>query len=53
MQRRRHSTESPARPSTIAGQINANGQVFLVNPNGIAITATGTVNVGGFRRFDA
>ncbi|WP_181175968.1 filamentous hemagglutinin N-terminal domain-containing protein, partial [Mesorhizobium sp. B2-3-4] len=24
--------------STIAGQLNANGQVFLVNPNGIAIS---------------
>src|SRR5471032_915660 len=34
-------------PSTIAGQLNANGQVFLINPNGIAITSTGTVNVGG------
>jgi filamentous hemagglutinin family protein len=29
--------------STIAGQINANGQVFLVNPNGILITPTGSV----------
>ena len=34
-------------PSTIAGQLNANGVVFLINPNGIAITSTGTVNVGG------
>ena len=33
--------------STIAGQISANGQVFLVNPNGIAITSTGAVNIGG------
>src|SRR5712672_817259 len=24
-----------------------NGQVYLVNPNGIAITPSGTVNVGG------
>jgi filamentous hemagglutinin family protein len=36
-----------ATPSTIAGQLNANGQVYLVNPNGIAITKTGAVKVGG------
>ncbi|WP_184253945.1 MBG domain-containing protein [Rhodopseudomonas rhenobacensis] len=34
-------------PSTIAGSLRANGQVYLVNPNGIAITPTGTVDVGG------
>ena len=34
--------------STIAGQIHANGQVFLINPNGIVITPTGTVNASGF-----
>ena len=34
-------------PSTIAGQIAANGQVYLVNPNGIAITPSGNVQVGG------
>src|SRR5215472_7946672 len=34
-------------PSTIAGQIGANGQVYLVNPNGIAITPSGAVRVGG------
>ena len=34
-------------PSTIAGQLNANGQVYLINPNGIAITKTGVVNIGG------
>jgi len=33
--------------STIAGQITGNGQVFLINPNGIAITSTGSVQVGG------
>ncbi|MDB5612342.1 MAG: filamentous hemagglutinin N-terminal protein [Bradyrhizobium sp.] len=34
-------------PSSIAGTIRANGEVYLVNPNGIAITPSGTVNVGG------
>jgi filamentous hemagglutinin family protein len=34
-------------PSSIAGQVNANGQVYLVNPNGIAITPSGSVQVGG------
>ncbi|MGC2780755.1 MAG: MBG domain-containing protein [Bradyrhizobium sp.] len=34
-------------PSTIAGTLRANGQVYLVNPNGIAITSSGTVDVGG------
>jgi filamentous hemagglutinin family protein len=33
--------------STIAGRLQANGQVYLVNPNGIAITKTGAVQVGG------
>ena len=33
--------------STIAGQLQGNGQVYLVNPNGIAITRTGNVRVGG------
>jgi len=35
-------------PSTLAGQLDANGQVYLVNPNGIAITKTGVVNAAGF-----
>lgn len=35
-------------PSTIAGSLTANGQVFLVNPNGIAITRTGTIEAAGF-----
>jgi len=33
--------------STIAGRIDANGQVILVNPNGILFTPTSIVNVGG------
>ncbi len=37
-----------ATPSSIAGAINAPGTVLLVNPNGIAITPTGTVNTGSF-----
>jgi filamentous hemagglutinin family protein len=36
-----------ATTSTIAGQITSNGAVYLVNPNGIAITSTGTVNTAG------
>ncbi|WP_068079856.1 MBG domain-containing protein [Novosphingobium rosa] len=32
--------------STIAGQISANGSVYLINPNGIQITKSGVVNVG-------
>ena len=35
-------------PSTIAGQLTSNGQVFIVNPNGIAITPSGVVNTGAF-----
>ncbi|WP_234187077.1 YDG domain-containing protein [Shinella sp. NM-101] len=34
--------------TSIAGQLNANGQVYIVNPNGIAITSTGTVDAGAF-----
>ena len=33
--------------TTIQGQINANGQVILVNPNGVYFTATSSINVGG------
>lgn len=36
-----------ATTSTIAGQVSANGQVYLVNPNGIVITPSGTVRAGG------
>jgi filamentous hemagglutinin family protein len=34
-------------PSQIFGSINANGQVMLVNPNGIIFSPTSSVNVGG------
>ncbi len=34
--------------SEIHGQLNANGQVHLVNPNGIFIGANGVVSTGGF-----
>lgn len=32
--------------STIAGNIAANGSVYLINPNGIQITSSGTMQVG-------
>ncbi|WP_186424489.1 S-layer family protein [Pannonibacter sp. I15F10I1] len=35
-------------PSQILGNLNANGQVFLINPNGIAIGASGRVQTGAF-----
>ncbi len=34
--------------SEIAGQINANGSVFLINPNGIMITKDGGIDTGNF-----
>ena len=34
--------------SVIAGQVNANGRVYLVNPNGILITRTGSVSAAAF-----
>ncbi|MEN9896233.1 MAG: hypothetical protein RIR97_2085, partial [Pseudomonadota bacterium] len=34
--------------STIAGQMQSNGQLFLINPNGILITPTGSVNTNAF-----
>ena len=35
-------------PSSIAGQLNSNGKVMLINPNGVAITPNGVVNTGSF-----
>jgi filamentous hemagglutinin family protein len=34
-------------PSQIMGQLNANGQVYLINPSGILFGAGSSVNVGG------
>jgi filamentous hemagglutinin family protein len=36
-----------ATPSSIAGTLRANGQVMLVNPNGVVFTPTAVVDVGG------
>lgn len=33
--------------STIAGQLNANGQIVLVNPNGLIFSEGASINVGG------
>ena len=35
-------------PSRIDGRLGANGQVYLVNPNGVAIGPKGVVNAGAF-----
>lgn len=35
-------------PSTIAGTIQSNGHVMLVNPSGIMVTQSGLVNTNGF-----
>ena len=35
-------------PSILAGALTADGRVLLVNPNGIAITETGTIDAGAF-----
>ena len=38
-----------ARASVIDGALNGNGQVFLINPNGISISSTGVIDtLGGF-----
>jgi filamentous hemagglutinin family protein len=36
-----------ADPSTILGRLDANGNVFLINPNGILFGPSSVVNVGG------
>ena len=36
-----------ANPSVILGKLSANGQVILINPNGVVFGAGSTVNVGG------
>ena len=35
-------------PSKIEGLLSSNGIVYLINPNGILITATGTIDTAGF-----
>ncbi|MDY0166296.1 MAG: MBG domain-containing protein, partial [Thermoguttaceae bacterium] len=39
---------TPDNPSAIYGQLNSNGNVFLVNPSGILIGPTGVINANGF-----
>ena len=34
-------------PTSILGSLNANGQVFVLNPNGVLFGTTAQVNVGG------
>lgn len=34
--------------SVIDGMMNANGQVFILNPNGILVSKTGSINTAGF-----
>ena len=35
-------------PSNIAGQLNSNGKVLLINPNGVVISPTGVINTKAF-----
>lgn len=37
-----------ANPSLIQGQLQANGQVYLINPNGIVVGPQGRIDVGAF-----
>ena len=41
-----------ANPSSILGNLSANGKIFLVNPNGILFGQGASVNVGGARCLD-
>ncbi|MFS2108832.1 beta strand repeat-containing protein [Sphingomonas sp. Sphisp140] len=38
---------SGAAPSEIAGQLNANGRIAILNPNGVLFSGTANVDVGG------
>ena len=35
-------------PSSIAGKLNSNGKVLIINPNGVVITKDGVVKTGSF-----
>lgn len=35
-----------ANPTSVLGSLNANGRVFIVNPNGVVVGPTGKINVG-------
>ena len=37
-----------ADPSLIAGHLSSNGQVYLINPNGIVVGPNGQINTAGF-----
>ena len=39
---------SGSTPSRIAGQLNSNGQVYLINPHGIIVTPSGKVKTNSF-----
>ena len=44
----RVTTIDPANLSVIAGRLESNGQVILLNPNGILVTPTGLIDTRGF-----
>ncbi|TVP96671.1 MAG: filamentous hemagglutinin N-terminal domain-containing protein, partial [Planctomycetaceae bacterium] len=39
---------TPNNPSAIYGQLNSNGQVYLINPSGIIVGPSGMINANGF-----